>query len=400
MNARLRKQGCSADTVAAVLTQLRLRRDARSKFGDFASAMLFTSEGLQQSTRLPVAVGHAQRFREAGLQHVADLGCGLGADALAMASAGIEVTAVEADEATAAAATVNLMPFPEAQVVHTTAEDFAAEHHLLPSAGGGSTPAGWGLWLDPARRHASRAEKPARIWDPEAFSPPLSFVTALAATGIPLGVKLGPGIPHDLVPDDCEAQWVSIDGELVEVVLWFNALARPRVRRSATALVSSAADKQSVTAVELTSSAEFGQGPAPAPAGRQGLRGVLCEPDPAVIRAGLVADLAQGLGGRLLDEHIAYFCTDAPIQGRLGGLARGYRVLEVMNYSPKALKRWCSDQQVTSLEIKKRGVDVVPETLRKQVLPKRTAGPKRHATLVITRIEDERVAAVVEPLPR
>ena len=419
MNVGLRKQGHAAETVAAVLTQLRLRRDARSKFGDFASAMLFTPDGLQQSTRLPVAVGHAQRFREAGLQHVADLGCGLGADALAMASAGIQVTAVEADEATAAAATVNLMPFPEARVVHTTAEEFAADHHLLPPAGRGDsgpedaaptaadpaqshrhTPAGWGLWLDPARRHTSGAEKPARIWDPEAFSPPLSFVTALAATGIPLGVKLGPGIPHELVPDDCEAQWVSIDGELVEVVLWFNALARQGVRRSATALAGSAADKQAVTAVELTSSAQFGEGPAPTPAGRQGLRGVLCEPDPAVIRAGLVADLAQGLGGRLLDEHIAYFCTDEPPQGRLAGLARGYRVLEVMSYSPKMLKRWCSDQQVTSLEIKKRGVDVVPETLRKQVLPKRTAGPKRHVTLVITRIADERVAAVVEPLPR
>lgn len=403
-NARLRKQGYSAETVAAVLTQLRLRRDARSKFGNFASSMLFTPDGLQQSTRLPVAAGHAQRFLAAGLQHVADLGCGLGADALAMASAGLQVTAVESDETTAAAATVNLMPFPEAQVVHTTAETFAVERHLMPEASADASrvdlPPGWGLWLDPGRRRTTQAEKPIRIWDPEAFSPPLSFVTALAATGVPLGVKLGPGLPHDSVPAGCEAQWVSIDGELVEVVLWFNALARQGVRRSATALASSDADRQSVTAVELTSSAQFGQGPAPEPTGPQGLRGVLCEPDPAVIRAGLVADLAEQLGGWLLDEHIAYFCTAGPPQGQLAGLVRSYRVLEVMSYSPKALKRWCSEQQVTSVEIKKRGVDVVPETLRKQVLPKQARGPRRHVTLVITRIGEERVVAVVEPLPR
>ena len=119
-----------------------------------------------------------------------------------------------------------------------------------------------------------------------------------------------------------------------------------------------------------------------------------------MIRAGLVADLAEQLGGWLLDEHIAYFCTAGPPQGQLAGLVRGYRVLEVMSYSPKALKRWCSEQQVTSVEIKKRGVDVVPETLRKQVLPKQARGPRRHVTLVITRIGEERVVAVVEPLPR
>lgn len=397
MNISLRKQGWPAETVAAALTQLRLRRDAQTKFGSFASSMLFTDHGLQQATRLPVAARHAQRFRAAGLQHVADLGCGLGADSLAFASAGMQVTAVEADETTAAAATMNLVAFPEARVVHDTAEGFAAQHQLLAST---AVPDGWGLWLDPARRHTSASQKPSRIWHPEEFSPPLSFATELAATGIPVGVKLGPGIPHELVPANCEAQWVSIDGELVEVVLWFNALATVGVRRSATALRSSTTDPLSAAAVDLTSAAEFGEGPDPEPAGRHGLHGVLCEPDPAVIRAGLVADLAAQLQGWMLDEHIAYFCTEEPPAGPLAALVRGYRVLETMDYSPKTLKRWCADHQVTSVEIKKRGVDVVPETLRKQILPQRPAGPKHHVTLVLTRIDDERVAAVVEPLPR
>ena len=396
MNMTLRRQGWSAETVAATLTQSRLRRDAQTKFGRFASNMLFTDHGLQQSTRLPVAARHAQRFRAAGVQHVADLGCGLGADSLAFASAGMQVTAVEADETTAAAATMNLVAFPESHVVHDTAEGFAAQHQLLAST---AVPEGWGLRLDPARRHASESQKPSRIWDPEEFSPPLSFAVDLAATGIPVGVKLGPGIPHDLVPQNCEAQWVSIDGELVEVVLWFNALATPGVRRSATALRSSTDDPLSADAAQLTSAADFGQGPDPEPAGRRGLRGVLCEPDPAVIRAGLVADLAGELQGWMLDEHIAYFCTAESPQGPLGGLARGYRVLETMDFSPKTLKRWCADHQVTSVEIKKRGVDITPETLRKQILPKRAPGPKHHVILVLTRLDDyARVAAVVEPL--
>ncbi len=70
---------------------------------------------------------HARRFVEAGCTHVADLGSGIGADAIALASAELKVTAVERDETTAAALTLNLMPFPQATVVHGQAEDVDLE---------------------------------------------------------------------------------------------------------------------------------------------------------------------------------------------------------------------------------------------------------------------------------
>lgn len=430
MNVTLRRQGWPAETVAALLTQLRLRARAKAKFGEFAQRMLFTESGLQQATRLPVAARHAHRFRSAGVNQVADLGCGLGADSLALASAGLAVTAVEADESTAAAAYINLRPFPEAEVVHTTAESWAAEHTRLLSAqfvqdSGAEAPEsaaqlaqsrkGMGIWLDPARRNER-----SRIWDPEEFSPPLSFVTELAATGVPLGVKLGPGIPHELIPPDCEAEWTSVNGELVEVTLWFNALARRDargrlLRRCATVLPGDHS-APSPTAAELTSAEGFGAGAVLEPAGPQGLAGVLWEPDPAVIRAGLVAELCQQMGGRLLDEHIAYFATDhaggaftpqqqdtavSPVHPQPAELAQGYRILEVMDFSAKRLKRWCADQGITSVEIKKRGVDVVPEQLRQQILPKKKSrGQTKHATLVVTRLGNTRLAAVVQPLDK
>ncbi len=349
LNARLRKEGWDPSTVAAALTQSQLRAEARPKFGDAAARMLLTREGLQQSTRRSAAARHAARMRERA-EHVIDLGCGLGGDAMAFAGAGLKVTAVDADETTAAAATMNLLPFPEASVLHAQAQDALREAD--PAAA---------LWLDPARRDAR-----SRLWDPEDFSPPLSFVAELAATGVPMGVKLGPGMPHDLIPADCEAEWVSVDGELVELVLWFNGLARTGVRRAATALSDRDAER-SVT--ELTSSSDFGQGVHPEAAGRDGLMGILWEPDPAVIRAGLVAELAESLGAVLLDEHIAYLCgPEDHAPSNLAPMAHGYRVLEVRPFKPKALRRWAADEGVTSLEIKKRGVDVVPEQLRSQLL--------------------------------
>ena len=219
LNASLRKAGHSPELVSAVLTQSRLRTKAEAKFGEFARQMIFTQAGLEQATRLTVAARHAQRFAEAGVQHVADLGCGLGADAMALASLDIQVTAVEMDETTAACATMNLIPFRNATVVH-------ADATAVPLDGID------GVWLDPARRTTSTSGT-KRLWDPEDFSPPLSFVESLAGAGLAVGVKMGPGMPHDSVPADCEAQWVSVGGDVTEVALWFNAVRRPGIRRAA-----------------------------------------------------------------------------------------------------------------------------------------------------------------------
>src|SRR5699024_2397964 len=90
----------------------RLRSRARAKFGEFADSMLFTPDGLEQATRLPVAALHAQRFRRAGISSVADLGCGIGGDAMALAGLGLDVHAVDRDPVTVAVAIVNLRPFP------------------------------------------------------------------------------------------------------------------------------------------------------------------------------------------------------------------------------------------------------------------------------------------------
>ncbi len=381
LNSRLRKAGHSAELVSAVLTQSRLRTRAEAKFGEFARQMIFTQAGLEQATRLKVAARHAERFIAAGITHVADLGCGIGADSMALSSMDIAVTAVELDETTAACATLNLMPFPSATVVQAdaTAIDLTGVD---------------GVWLDPARRTTTTSGT-TRLFDPEAFSPPLSFVESLAARGLAVGVKMGPGIPHESVPTGrgaqggeahgVEAQWVSVDGDVVEAVLWFNALARPAVSRAALVIGPNGS-------AELTSQVPYDPSAQDVEIGSA--EGYLYEPDGAVIRAGLVADLARSLGGHLLDPHIAYICAaellDTPF-------AKVYRVLEVKPYNVKALKAWVRANRIGVLDIKKRGMSVTPEELRRQLLTGSGKGPNK-ATLVLTRIGEDRVAVVVEPV--
>lgn len=416
VSTRLRAEGFSPELVAEALTQSRLRSAGTQKFGEFASGMLFTQAGLEQATRMEVSALHAQRFVEAGITAVADLGCGIGADSLALAGLGLNVTAVERDHTTAAVATVNLMPFANAHVVAGDAQ--AIDWETVP---GGRPQA---LWLDPARRTDDRPRSASsqRIFDPEAFSPPLSFVQEVAATGVPLGVKMGPGLPHTAIPAGCEAQWVSHRGDVVEVVLWFNALARPGVRRAALVIHDDG------TRGELTSATDFpdvadepehgGTRSEPDDRSSPGSRdaedhpevgpgSVLWEPDGAVIRAGLVQELGEQLGARLIHPRIAYLVT--PGGGELvngtGGsaswwkFARGYTVREVLPHTVKVLKSWVRTNRVGTLEIKKRGTDVTPEQLRKQLKP---SGPNR-ATLIVTRMAapdgERRVVLVADPCP-
>ncbi|ANF31461.1 SAM-dependent methyltransferase [Leifsonia xyli] len=359
----LRKQGHSPALVAAVLTQSKLRRKAQAKFGDFASSMLFTEAGLEQATRLPVAARHAGRFRAAGLRHVADLGCGIGGDALALAALELEVTAVDADEVTAAIASFNLAPFPSATVEQKRAEDVDLR-------------AVDGVFLDPARRTAGHTQT-ERLVDPDDYTPSLGFAYELA-TGRSVGLKLGPGFDRDLIPSTAEAQWVSADGQVVELGLWFGALARPGIRRAALVLRGDQADEL----VADADSVDEETGP---------LGEYLYEPDGAVIRARLIGDLARRLGGRMLSEQIAYITADAPVETPF---ASGFRILETLPAGEKDLKRALRQRGIGTLEIKKRGVDVDPAALRKRL----ALNGDRPATLILTRVAGRHTALLAERL--
>lgn len=355
--SRLRAAGHDGGLVAAVLEQARLRSRARAKFGDFADRMLFTPAGLEQSTRLRVAALHAGRFAEAGFDVVADLGCGIGADALAIAALDLGVLAIERDEVTAAVAAFNLAPFPSARVELGNAED-------TDLAGVGA------VWLDPARRDGA-----TRLTDPADWSPPLDWAFDLARR-LPAGIKLGPGIDRDLIPDDVEAQWVSVDREVVELVLWSGPLARPGIRRAA--LVLGATGIAELSAPADTDDAEPGD-----------LAEYLVEPDGAVIRARLIGDLARSLNGRMLDPTIAWITTPDPAATPFG---QSFRVLERFPLDVKTLKRELAARGIGTLEIKKRGVDIDPAQFRKKLA---LAG-EASATLVLTRIAGSRTAILVE----
>jgi hypothetical protein len=377
LQTRLREAGYAPELVSAALLQSQLRVRGRDKFGPFADGMLFTVDGLEQATRFEVAARHAARYLRAEVRLVHDLGCGIGADAMAFAGLDLAVRAVEADAVTATVAGVNLRHWPAAQVVHGRAEDVS-----LPT---GEEARHTGVWLDPARRLGGPADargRPRRVVSLDRMSPTWAQVQGYAARVPATGAKLAPAFPHAARPDGAEAQWVSWRGEVVECAVWWGPLVET-VGRTATVL------RPGSDAVTLTEADASGGG---APLGSVGeLGGYLYEPDRAVIRAGLTGALARLVGGAELDDGVGYVSADVPLDVPW---AHRYAVVEAMPWNVKAVRGWLRTRGVGRLTIKKRGVVLEPEEVRRQL---RLSGASE-ATVVLTRVAGLPVAVMVDPV--
>jgi hypothetical protein len=346
-----------AELVRAAVEQARLRQRAAAKFGADAEAMYFTPDGVEQATRRSVAEWRAGRFAALGVRRLADLCCGIGGDAVALARAGVSVLAVDRSELTCAVAGANAAALGLADRIEVRCADVADVD-----------PAGFdAVFTDPARRTAR-----GRVFDPEAYSPPLSWAVE-AARRTPYGaLKVAPGIPHALVPEGAEAEWVSDRGEVKEAVLWFGTGAAEPYR--ATLLPGG----HTLTGTGTPATA--------GPVGRY-----LYEPDGAVIRAGLVSDVAGQVHGRLIDPMIAYVTSDELVATPY---AHAYEIGEALPYNVKRLKALLRERGAGTVVIKKRGMAVTPEELRRQLRP---SGP-HEVTVILSRTDHGPLMMLGQPV--
>ncbi|WP_328688352.1 class I SAM-dependent methyltransferase [Streptomyces caniferus] len=364
---RLRRDHPAA-LVSAALGQAQLRQRAAAKFGAEAGRMYFTPNGVEQSTRAAVAAHRAARLAALGVRTLADLCCGIGGDALALARAGIRVLAVDRDPLACAAARANAEALGLAELIEVRCADVTE----VDTAGYDA------VFVDPARRGKATTKGAARggratggrIFDPEAYSPPLSWAVEAARTAPCAALKIAPGVPHEALPEDAETEWISDGGDVKEAVVWFGAArdgaARPTPGgRRATLLPAG----DSLLGAGLPD-------PEPGPVGDW-----LYEPDGAVIRAHLVADVARQIDGRLIDPTIAYLTADRLTETPY---ATAYAITDVLPFHVKKLKALLREREVGIAVIKKRGSAVEPEELRKKL---KLGGGRKSCTIFLTRVD-------------
>ncbi len=360
--ARLRKH-FAADEAGALLETARLRQKAAAKFGAHAHALLYTADALEQASH-PAA----RRFRAAqlpqGTRRVLDVCCGIGADSLAYAQAGYDVLGLDNDpvrvaiaQHNAAALGLNNARFAVVDVTQGVPDDYDA------------------LFFDPARRD----DDGRRLFDVAQYQPPLAYLHSWHAPY--KHAKLAPSVElAQVAAYSGEVLFLSYGGELKEAVLMLGGGAQAGARTAVRltddgAHVWRCADPAAALAQTATLAAP---------------RGWLCEPDPAILRAGLVRPLAEALGGALLDESIAYFCTPhAPDSVWV----RAWQILDVLAFNVKGLRAYLRGHNVGRVTVKKRGSPLTPETL----IPQLKLKGDETRTLVLTRHAQQPIVLVCTP---
>ena len=349
---------------AAVLLELRLRSKRRFPEGWIP---FLTRKGLEQATPHAVATDRADQLRAVlGPSRIWDASCGVGSDLLAISHGG---AAVGSD-------------------VEPTSVRFAAENlrrrgasSAVVRADAGCPPwrrgAAAAVLIDPDRRPAGPREG-----DPEAWGPPLSRALELAQDFGAGCVKLPPAHDPAALAGLGALRWVSLDGELRELSLWTGAVAEDRPRREAVALRSDGGCATFVAPLDEVAPLD----PAAAAA-----VGWLAEPDPAVVRAGLVGALAARVGLAPLGPRIAYL--GGGHEPRAEGLLRSWRVLGTAPLDRRRVRALLAEHDVGPVTVKKRGHPDPADVLARRL---RGTGSQQ-GLLAVARLERGHLALLLQP---
>ena len=337
-----------------MLTTLRLRKRAVAKFPRHARDMLFTEAGLQQASHPLV-----RRYRalQVESQDLLDICCGIGGDSLAFAAAGKQVLGLDIDPVRIAIARHNA-----AATLLSARFEVADATRQIPRGCGG-------IFFDPGRRD----RQGRRIHHVERYQPPLSLARAWQADEIL--VKLSPAVDlRQVAAYGGQVEFISAKGQLTEALLWLQRTASP----PCATLLTDAGHFQ------LTQGG--GDRVAIAPP-----RAWLFEPDPAVLRAGLVQDLAQALNASMIDDDIAYLTLDSRVETPWG---RYWKILDWMPFQLKRLRRYLVERGIGRVTVKKRGFAMAPEELITRL---RLRAGHEERILVMTRHMAKPIAIICAP---
>lgn len=315
------------DVVRAALTLDELRRRAVGKFRHAAS-MWFDRKGLEQSTAEAVSNHKARRFQG----NVWDLCCGIGGDSIALASH-CNVTSIDLNAAACLRTQWNAEIYGVQDRVQTLCQDVLSLGDLDGF-----------VHIDPDRRPGSGG-RVSRIED---YVPGLDDLRDLMKRCRGGAIKVSPASNFGGKFLDTEVELISLNGECKEATIWFGELAGDAIFR-ATVLPSgeSIAGHPLQVAVPVV------------PIGKY-----LFDPDPAVVRAGLVDVLADRLGLSRLDAAEEYLTADELVQSPF---VQAFEILENLPNNERDLKAWLRSSRVGQLEIKCRHIPIQADSLRRRM---------------------------------
>jgi SAM-dependent methyltransferase len=373
----------SASQAALLIEQTRLAKIAARKFSD-PRQWFWTQQLLEQSSDEQTARETADDFPIGS--SVIDCCCGAGADAIAMASSGKSVIAVDRCEIACALtqhnasslnaqiaivqADIELLPGPDDALIssHVCGQSF--------------------LHIDPDRRaDGARSTSLSRL------SPNWETVQRLSTIGQGMSLKLAPGTKTDsdvaieLSEMPNSKRWLSRDGS-VRQQRWYWGIDRwptdttsvsmqmkNMVWHHETFLDRDVAESEMTDAIIST-------------VGR-----FIADYDPVVRAAGVTVVFAEKYGLQLIETRNGYLTGDEPVPHPM---IRYFEVLDVLPLDRKKLRSYARSLKVRSWELKSRSIEIDLDAWRRE-LPV-DSDSELSATILFTRIADRHRAIVARSL--
>ena len=296
-----------------------------------APELWLTRVGLEQSTAWPVAVHKARRF--AGSAAIADLCCGIGIDSSALA-AHAPVQAVDLCPTMTLRTEWNASLLGAAQPVNGVVADVTA-----------TTWQGRVVHADPDRR-AGRDRPVKRL---EQYQPALDWMQQLTRSAAAGAIKISPAANFQQKFPGCEIELISLGGECREATVWFGEFAGSEPFR-ATLLPSG----ETLAASPLSAWAPV------APA----TNSLLLDPDPSIVRAGLIDVLAEQHSLQRLDPEEEYLTAEELPDT---GFATAFQIVAVLSSNPRDLRKYLREQPAREYEILCRRIPTDADAVRRQL---------------------------------
>jgi len=338
-----------------LLSQIKIQKKNLSKNPDSLN-LIYTEKGAQQASSKRLALYHAGKLDN--YSRIADLCCGNGIDLLHLAAGKKQVFAVDLDENTLKTAKYNSSEFSNIEFILGKAEDFNEAVDAI--------------FIDPDRRTDS-----IRTVRVDNMSPALSDILQLRSITSNIAIKLSPATDYSSIKlvDTHTFEFISEDGVLKEILLillCFGDLATQNVTRKAILLPDGIHLSNSDSSIPVVGIQEF-----------------IFEPDPAVIRAGLVQELGSEIGYSLIDNHLALLTGKQAVFNNFGST---YKTITSFPYDLKMLHKYCRQQQIGELVIKTRGFPITVEKFRHNL----KLNGKQKAILFIIRLGDDHEMIIAE----
>ena len=366
------------EAVAAALTLSELRSRAVEKFtrGD---RMWFDRVRLEQATGEVVARHKARRFAERrgdADRPILDLCGGCGGDAVALATSG-PVRTVDTDPAAGWMAAAN-----------ATVYGVAGRVEPVTAAVEDAEIAGSLVHLDPDRRPTGDRGSRRREKRLEDYAPPLPFLQQVVASAAGGAIKVSPAANWGGKFPGCEIELISHAGECREATVWFGVLGEPGVHRATVLTDLTGEPGASVPgggAGTFTLAADpFDAIPTVGPPGA-----FLYDPDPSVVRAGLLDELCARTGLRRTDDAEEYLTGDSLDTP----FASAFRLIEQCPNNPRRYRAAVGAAGAGDVEVKCRHLPIDAAAVRRK-LPLTPGGPR--LSLIFAKLEGRAAALLCE----